>query len=61
MNLPSIKTLERAFPGKGRELRKLLESPAIMTDNRPPLPQWEIDRLAREAARILEAYKKGQS
>ena len=29
-----------------------------MTDNRPPLPQWEIDRLAREAARILEAYKR---
>lgn len=30
MNLPSIKTLERAFPGKGRELRKLLESPAAV-------------------------------
>lgn len=30
MNLPSIKTLDRAFPGKGRELRKLLESPAAV-------------------------------
>jgi hypothetical protein len=30
MNLPSIKTLERAFPGKGRELRRLLESPAAV-------------------------------
>ena len=27
MNLPSVKTLERAFPGKGRELRLILESP----------------------------------
>lgn len=25
MNLPSIKTLDRAFPGKGKEIRLLLE------------------------------------
>ena len=30
MNLPSTKTLERAFPGKGKELRRLLESPAAV-------------------------------
>ena len=30
MNLPSIKTLERAFPGKGKELRRLLESEAAV-------------------------------
>lgn len=30
MNLPSIKTLDRAFPGKGAILRKLLESSAAV-------------------------------
>ena len=30
MRLPSIKTLESAFPGKGRGLRKLLESAAAV-------------------------------
>lgn len=30
MRLPSIKTLDSAFPGKGRELRKLLESAAAV-------------------------------
>ena len=39
MNLPSIKTLERAFPGKGRELRRLLESPAAVNQN-PAVIQW---------------------
>lgn len=39
MNLPSIKTLERAFPGKGRELRRLLESPAAVNAN-PAVNRW---------------------
>jgi len=30
MNLPSIRTLETAFPGKGRILRALIESPAVV-------------------------------
>ena len=30
MNLPSIKTLESAFPGKGKTLRTLLESDAAV-------------------------------
>lgn len=30
MKLPSIKTLERAFPGKGKELRRLLENEAAV-------------------------------
>jgi hypothetical protein len=30
MKLPSIKTLESAFPGKGKTLRTLLESPAAV-------------------------------
>lgn len=30
MNLPSIRTLESAFPGKGRVLRALIESPAVV-------------------------------
>ncbi len=30
MNLPSIRTLEEAFPGMGRTLRTLLESPAAV-------------------------------
>lgn len=33
MRLPSIKTLERAFPGKGKALRKLLESPAAVREH----------------------------
>jgi len=44
MRLPSIKTLENAFPGKGKAVRALLESP----------------KLARQhpagAARIAECY-----
>ena len=30
MNLPSIRTLEETFPGMGRTLRTLLESPAAV-------------------------------
>ena len=31
MKLPSVKTLETAFPGKGRTLRRLLESDAAVS------------------------------
>lgn len=33
MNLPSVKTLDRAFPGKGKALRRLLESPAAVREH----------------------------
>lgn len=33
MNLPSIKTLESAFPGKGKTLRRLLESSAAVREH----------------------------
>ena len=33
MNLPSIKTLNRAFPGKGKALRRLLESAAAVREH----------------------------
>lgn len=57
MNLPSVKTLERAFPGKGKELRRLLESPAAVRAhpaavardrecyNRPPLHDLRLHAL----------------
>ena len=45
MNLPSVKTLERAFPGKGRELRRALEA------NRSELAAHPAG-----AARIAECY-----
>lgn len=32
MNLPSIKTLDAAFPGKGKEIRMLLEQKTKTTD-----------------------------
>jgi len=32
MNLPSIKTLDAAFPGKGKEIRMLLEQKTNTTD-----------------------------
>ncbi len=43
--LPSVKTLEAAFPGKGRELRRALEA------NRAELAQHPAG-----AARIAECY-----
>lgn len=33
MNLPSVKTLDRAFPGKGKVLRRLLESSAAVHEH----------------------------
>jgi hypothetical protein len=33
MNLPSIKTLDLAFPGKGKILRRLLESAAAVREH----------------------------
>ncbi len=33
MNPPSIKTLDRAFPGKGKVLRRLLESSAAVREH----------------------------
>ena len=33
MNLPSVKTLDRAFPGKGAELRALLKSSAAVREH----------------------------
>ena len=33
MKLPSVKTLDRAFPGKGRKLRTLLELAAAVREH----------------------------
>ena len=33
MNIPSTKTLDRAFPGKGKALRRLLESAAAVREH----------------------------
>ena len=33
MNIPSTKTLDRAFPGKGKTLRRLLESNAAVREH----------------------------
>lgn len=61
MNKPSVKTLERAFPGHGRALRKLLDSEkavrahpaAIALDkqcyNAPSLRQLRLEALNAQA------------
>lgn len=33
MNIPSVKTLDRAFPGKGKALRRLLASAAAVREH----------------------------
>lgn len=40
MNKPSAKALEKAFPGKGKALRLLLDSQAAV-DNHPAVISWE--------------------
>lgn len=45
MNLPSVRTLERAFPGKGKQLRKALEA-----------TRSELAAHPAGAARIAECY-----
>ncbi len=61
MNIPSVKTLERAFPGKGKILRRLLASAAAVREhpaavalaaqcyNPPTLGHMRLYALDREA------------
>ena len=49
MNLPSVKTLDRAFPGHGKALRLLLESQAAV-DAHPAVVAWERECYHRPGA-----------
>lgn len=64
MRLPSIKTLNRAFPGKGKELRLLLEGKTNTTDYKSVRdwvaqcwhPPKYVERLLMALNEILEGH-----